>query len=91
LIRHAGIIISKRRRNDITQSGEAYFLPLGLARIAASPLLTAFLPLAHRHVVVTHEIPSDSRRRIKIPNACIGVGIKFMTPYDLFNGDPAPG
>lgn len=39
--------------------------------------------LANHHTVVTHEIPSDSKKRIKIPNACIGVGLKFMTPYEM--------
>jgi len=28
------------------------------------------------HVVVTHEIPSASTRKIKVPDACIGLGIK---------------
>ena len=31
------------------------------------------------HTVVTHEAPSASIRKIKIPDACIGLGIKFMT------------
>lgn len=39
--------------------------------------------LANHHTVVTHELPSDSKKRIKIPNACIGVGLKFMTPYEM--------
>jgi hypothetical protein len=39
--------------------------------------------LAHGHVVVTHEIPSNSRKRVKIPEICIGVGIKFMTPFAM--------
>ena len=38
---------------------------------------------AHRHVVVTHEVPSDGLRRVKIPDACIGVGIQCMTPYEM--------
>lgn len=38
---------------------------------------------AGKYVVVTHEIPSASRRKIKIPDACIGLGIKFMTPYEM--------
>jgi hypothetical protein len=32
--------------------------------------------LAQDHTVVTHELPSDSRRKIKIPNACLGLGVK---------------
>jgi hypothetical protein len=38
---------------------------------------------ARKHIVVTHEIPSASTRRIKIPDACIGLGIKCMTPFEL--------
>ena len=35
------------------------------------------------HVVVSHEIPSNSTKRIKIPDACIGVGVKVMSPYEM--------
>jgi hypothetical protein len=35
------------------------------------------------HTVVTHEIPSASTRRIKIPDACIGLSIKCMTPFEM--------
>jgi hypothetical protein len=28
------------------------------------------------HIVVTHEVPSASTRKIKIPGACIGLGVK---------------
>ncbi|HEX4961196.1 MAG TPA: DUF4411 family protein [Thermoanaerobaculia bacterium] len=39
--------------------------------------------LAGKHTVVTHEIPSASTRKIKIPDACIGLGIKCMTPFEM--------
>ena len=35
------------------------------------------------HTVVTHEVPSASTRKVKIPDACIGLGIKCMTPYEM--------
>lgn len=38
---------------------------------------------AGKHVVVTHEIPSASTRKIKIPDACIALGIKCMTPFEM--------
>ncbi len=38
---------------------------------------------AGQHTVVTHEIPSASKRKIKIPDACIGLGIRYMTPYEM--------
>jgi hypothetical protein len=39
--------------------------------------------LAHGHTVVTHEIAASSTKKIKIPNACIGLGIKCMTPFEM--------
>lgn len=39
--------------------------------------------LAHGYVVVTHEVPSDSVRKIKIPNACIGLGLTCVNPYEM--------
>ncbi len=38
---------------------------------------------AHKTVVVTHEKPANSLKKIKIPNVCVGLGIKFMTPYEM--------
>jgi|SRR6185312_2106538 len=38
---------------------------------------------AGKHIVVTHEVPSATKRRIKIPDACIGLGIKCMTPFEV--------
>lgn len=45
--------------------------------------------LAHAHTVVTHEVPSDSVRKVKIPNVCIGLGIRCMTPYELLRKERA--
>lgn len=45
--------------------------------------------LAHDHTVVTHEVASLSTKRIKIPNACIGVGVKCMTPYEMLRHERA--
>ena len=39
--------------------------------------------------VVTHEVPSASTRKIKIPDACIGLGIKCMTPYEMLRRERA--
>jgi len=45
--------------------------------------------LAHKHTVVTHEVATDSVRKIKIPNACIGLDIKCMTPYEMLRKERA--
>jgi hypothetical protein len=44
---------------------------------------------AHELTVVTHEVPADTRKRIKIPNACIGLGLKCMTPYAMLSTERA--
>ncbi len=38
---------------------------------------------AREYTIVTHEKPSDSKKKIKIPNVCIGFGIKYMTIYEM--------
>lgn len=49
--------------------------------------------VAHAHanqfVVVTHEIPANSSKRIKIPNACLALGVKIMSPYDMLRAEKA--
>lgn len=45
--------------------------------------------LAQGHTVVTHEKPANSPKKIKIPNVCIGLGIKFMTPFEMLRRERA--
>lgn len=45
--------------------------------------------LARQDVVVTHEIASPSVKRIKIPNVCIGLGIKCITPFEMLRMERA--
>ncbi len=45
--------------------------------------------LAHKHTVVTHEIVSTSVKKIKIPDVCIGLNIKCMTPFEMLRHERA--
>jgi len=45
--------------------------------------------LAHKQTVVTHEVAVSSTKRIKIPNACIGVGVQHMTPFEMLRREKA--
>jgi len=38
---------------------------------------------AHQHIVVTHEVAAHGTKKIKIPNACIDMGVKCMTPFEM--------
>jgi hypothetical protein len=45
--------------------------------------------LATQCVVVTHEVSSDSKKRIKIPNVCTGLNLRVMTPYEMLRQERA--
>ena len=45
--------------------------------------------LAHGHAVVTHEKPANSRKKIKIPNACVALGITCMSPFEMLRREQA--
>ena len=46
--------------------------------------------LAHSDVVVTQELPAPgSKNNIKIPDVCIGVGVRFMNPYQMLRAEQA--
>jgi hypothetical protein len=40
--------------------------------------------LSRSWTVVTHEVPSpDSKNRIKIPDVCVGLGVSWMSPFQM--------
>ncbi len=41
------------------------------------------------YVVVTHEVAANSVKKIKIPNACIALGVKSMSPYEMLRTERA--
>jgi len=45
--------------------------------------------LAHDCTVVTHEVPADTIRKIKIPNACIGLSLRCISPYEMLRRERA--
>lgn len=44
---------------------------------------------AHGSIVVTHEVPANSIRKIKIPNACLGLGITCVSPFEMLRRERA--
>lgn len=45
--------------------------------------------LAHECTVVTHEIGADTDRKIKIPNACAGVDVNCISPFEMLRREQA--
>lgn len=46
--------------------------------------------IAGGHVVVTHEVPAPHAiKKVKIPDVCIGLGVKCMTPFEMLRNEGA--
>ena len=45
--------------------------------------------LAHGMTVVTHEKPQNSKRIVKIPNACVAVGVQCVSPFEMLRRERA--
>lgn len=45
--------------------------------------------LAHNYVVVTREVPAQTIRKIKIPNARIGLNVRCISPYQILRQEKA--
>ena len=44
---------------------------------------------AYGYVVVTHELPSDGEKRVKIPNVSIGMKVKCVNPFEMLRREQA--
>jgi hypothetical protein len=46
--------------------------------------------IAGTHVVVTHEVAAPHAiRKVKIPDVCIGLGVKCVTPFEMLRKEGA--
>jgi Domain of unknown function (DUF4411) len=70
------------RRQSFRQSAVALFADDADAYLVAHAA-------AHGHSVVTLEQPSDGEKQVKIPNACIGLGVKYLNTFDLLRREGA--
>ena len=43
----------------------------------------------HQYTVVTHEVVAQSAKRIKIPNACLGLSVRYVTPFTMLRAEKA--
>lgn len=45
--------------------------------------------LAAGHTIVTHEVPANTVNKIKIPNACLSLKVKYITPFEMLRTERA--
>lgn len=57
------------------------------ADVADSQLVA--VAMLNDDIIVTHELPSDSRKRIKIPNAAAAHHVKVVNPYVMLRTERA--
>lgn len=44
---------------------------------------------AHSHVVVTHELPSDGVKQVKIPNVCVAFKVRYLNTFEMLRREKA--
>jgi hypothetical protein len=45
--------------------------------------------LGHQMTIVTHERKNNSRKKIKIPDACHSLGVSFISPFEMLRQEKA--
>lgn len=66
-----------------TQAAVSEFLGCGDYQLVA-------YAAAHGHTVVTHEVSApESKKRIKIPDACIAMGVDCINPFEMLRREKA--
>jgi hypothetical protein len=45
--------------------------------------------LAGGHTVVTHEVPRNTPGKVQIPNVCLGLHVKYVTPFAMLRTERA--
>ncbi len=70
-------------------SGERYEPAAVTTFLQAADSYLVAHALAQGYVVVTHEVTATSRKKIKIPDACLGVRVKCMTPFQMLRRERA--
>lgn len=70
--------------------GQAYQPAAVTTFLQAADFYLVAHALAHSYNVVTHEVPrSGAKAKVKIPDVCIGLGVKCMTPFEMLRVERA--
>lgn len=64
-------------------TGQGYEAPAVSTFLQVADYYLVGQALSLGYTVVTHEVASTSTKRIKIPDACIGLGVRCITPFEM--------
>ncbi len=77
-----GQIAGWARSGNFTAAAATEFLGIADSQLVA-------VAHARNLIVVTHEVPSNSKQRIKVPTACVALGVAYASPYDMLRKEKA--
>ncbi len=77
-----GQIAAWARSGDFTAAAATEFLSIADSQLVA-------VAHARKLTVVTHEVPSNSKQRIKVPTACVALGVAYASPYEMLRKEKA--
>ena len=70
-------------------NGQKYTLDAVSTFLGSADMFLVAFGLAHKSIVVTHERASDSVKKLKVPDACRGLGVTCVRPYDMLRAEGA--
>lgn len=77
-----GRVAAWARSGDFTAAAATEFLGIADSQLVA-------VAHARKLTVVTHEVPSNSKNRIKVPTACVALGVAYASPYVMLRKEKA--
>lgn len=77
-----GRVAAWSRSGDFTAAAATEFLSIADSQLVA-------VAHARKLTVVTHEVPSNSKQRIKVPTACVALGVTYASPYEMLRKEKA--
>jgi hypothetical protein len=77
-----GQVAAWARSGNFTAAAATEFLSIADSQLVA-------VAHARKLTVVTHEVPSNSTNRIKVPTACVALGIGYASPYSMLRKERA--
>lgn len=85
----AGVVASLRQLSVSATSCGRYQAGAVTTFLGAADAYLVAHGAAHQLTVVTHEAPGNSSRRIKIPDACVGLGVSYCSVYAMLRQEGA--
>lgn len=82
MLQHMAAVSTWVTSQSYTQAAIDTFLSVADYYLVVHALTTGY-------TVFTHERPAGSRKYVKIPDVCVGLGIKMMSPYEMLRKERA--